>query len=497
MTAVLDFPSNAETINWTDAPVPLGESLPSVPQFDMRILPKKLGRYAVDVAERMGCPIDFPAVAAIVALGSAIGARVCLKPYSKGTWYVPANVWAVIISPPSAIKSPPVLEMLRPLKEMDKHAADEYAKHIRNYEILKKAYDAEVTKLAKTDKAAAVAVVPPEEPKMTRYLVNDSTYEMLVAIAAANPDGFMVWRDELIGWFNSLNKENQKEARGLYLSGWNGNDGYATDRIGRGHVRADRICLSLIGTIQPSVLRQIVQDAVSGGVGDDGLVARFQLAIYPDPITKWHKVDRHPDLEAMNYYEDLVKRLTALDPKSVGAEVNMDGTAYLSFDDEAQAIFDHWRDKLEARFRTTDSDEHPAMLAHLGKYRSLVPKLALIFHLTANGIGDVDKKAVVRAIAMTQYLEAHARRMYHTATNRAQQSAIALSNKIKAGKLRDGFTRSEVLVKEWSGLRSADEVNIAVNVLSDMRWIKPCEDRSTGGRPSTNYYINPKVSRAA
>ncbi|MBT8004754.1 MAG: hypothetical protein HN578_17735, partial [Rhodospirillales bacterium] len=35
---------------------------------------------------------------------------------------------------------------------------------------------------------------------MTRYVVNDSTYEMLVKIADANPNGFLVFRDELSGW---------------------------------------------------------------------------------------------------------------------------------------------------------------------------------------------------------------------------------------------------------------------------------------------------------
>jgi hypothetical protein len=38
-----------------------------------------------------------------------------------------------------------------------------------------------------------------------------------------------------------------------------------------------------------------------------------------------------------------------------------------------------WRTDLEARLR--DSDEHPIMVAHLSKYRSLMPSLALIFHM--------------------------------------------------------------------------------------------------------------------
>lgn len=402
----------------------------------------------------------------------------------------------MVVSPPSAVKSPPLSEMLRPLYEMDKAAAEHYRLALEQYQIDKAIYDNAV-KAAIRGGAAPVVLSAPVEPAMTRYIVNDSTYEMLVAIAAANPGGFLVWRDELVGWFHSLNKENQKEARGLYLTGWSGTEGYATDRIGRGHVRADRVNLSLLGTIQPNVLRQIVYDAVAGGGADDGLVARFQLAVYPDPLKAFIKVDRNPDWPSMQHYEGLIRKFVTLNPASVGASVGLDGVAYLPFDSDAQKIFDDWRQALEDRIRNPDAEEHPAMLAHLGKYRSLFPKLALVLHLTAGHSGPIGKNAAQRAVVWTDYLEAHARRIYHTATNRATQSAVALANKIKAGRLASGFTRSDILVKEWAGLRTAEEVGTALTILRDMNWLSVIEDRSTGGRPAERYYISPKVKRAA
>ena len=481
--------------DWPD-PQKLDESLPPVPPFPIKLLPKRIAAYVQDVAERMSCPVDFPAIAAMVALASALGSRVCCKPYANGTWFVPAGAWGMVVSPPSAIKSPPLSEMLRPLYEMDKAAAEQYRLALEQYQINKAIHDNAV-KAAIRGGAAPVGLSAPVEPAMTRYIVNDSTYEMLVAIAAANPGGFLVWRDELVGWFHSLNKENQKEARGLYLTGWSGTEGYATDRIGRGHVRADRVNLSLLGTIQPNVLRQIVYDAVAGGGADDGLVARFQLAVYPDPLKAFVKVDRNPDWPSMQHYEGLIRTFVTLDPASVGASVGLDGVAYLPFDSDAQQIFDDWRQALEDRIRNPDAEEHPAMLAHLGKYRSLFPKLALVLHLAAGHSGPIGKTAAQRAVVWTVYLEAHARRIYHTATNRAMQSAVALANKIKAGKLAPGFTRSDILVKEWAGLRTAEEVGTALAVLRDMNWLSVTEDRSTGGRPAERHYISPKVKRAA
>jgi hypothetical protein len=481
-----------------DVPEPkaLSENLPPVHSFHLGLLPKTIGDYVQDVAERMNCPLDFPAIAAMVSLATAIGSRIHCKPYRNGTWMVPAGAWGMVVNPPSAIKSPPLSEMLRPLYLMDKDAASQYAKGMEQYEIEKQIYDSKVKAAVKAG-SAPTGLIAPTEPKMTRYVVNDSTYEMLVSIAAANPNGFLIWRDELVGWFHSLNKENQKEARGLYLTGWSGTEGYATDRIGRGHLRAERVNLSLLGTIQPNVLRQIVYDAVAGGGGDDGLVARFQLAVYPDPVRTYVKVDRHPNLQAMQYYEGLIRHLAALDLVSIGASFTPDGTPYLPFDEDAQVIFDDWRQQHENRILPADSEEHPAMLAHLGKYRSLFPKLALILHLAAGKTGPICGWAANRAKAWTMYLEGHARRIYHTATNRAMQSAVALANKIKAGKLVDGFTRSDVLVKEWAGLRTAEEVNTALTVLLDGNWLTVTVDRSTGGRPAERHHISPKVKRAA
>lgn len=485
----------ANSIDWVELE-PLDDPLPKVTPIPVLLLPHSISAYVVDVATRMTCPVEFPAIGGMLALASVIGSKISCRPYRDNPWMVPAGAWGMLVSQPSQLKTPPLAEMLRPLKALDRAAAAKFDKENSQYQIDRALYDKAVKDAIKQN-SNVVGMEPPAEPKMRRFLVNDSTYEMLVAIARANPNGFLVFRDELQGWFHSLNKENQKEARGLYLTGWSGTEDYATDRIGRGHVRADRVNISLIGTIQPNVIRCIVYDAVSGGVGDDGLVARFQLAVYPDPITEFKYRGGRANIEAAEQYEALISQLAELDPKNVGCHFTLDGQAYLHFCDDAQLLFDSWRESLENRIRNPKSDEHPVMLAHLGKYRSLVPKLALIIHLSEGGVGDISTTAVKKAIGWVKVLEGHARRIYHTATNRTMQSALALAAKIENGALKTGFTSSHILTKEWSGLRTAEEVNTALTVLEDRGWLISMCDRNTGGRPSVRYYINPKVRKAA
>jgi hypothetical protein len=171
-----------------DGPEPqeLTETLPPVPEFELRMLPKTIAAYVKDVAERMSCPVDFPAVAAMVSLGAAIGSRIHCQPYSKGNWMVPAGAWGMVVSPPSAIKSPPLSEMLRPLHQLDKAAASKYAADVVKYDMLKQIHDNAVKASIKSG-LLPIGLVPPAEPVLTRYIVNDSTYEKLIEIAAANP----------------------------------------------------------------------------------------------------------------------------------------------------------------------------------------------------------------------------------------------------------------------------------------------------------------------
>ena len=60
---------------WPD-PQPLPDVLPPVLAFDPAILPMSLRGWIEDIAERVQCPLDYPAVGATVALAAVVGRRV-------------------------------------------------------------------------------------------------------------------------------------------------------------------------------------------------------------------------------------------------------------------------------------------------------------------------------------------------------------------------------------------------------------------------------------
>ena len=104
--------------------------------------------------------------------------------------------------------------------------------------------------------------------------------------------------------------------------------------------------------------------------------------MWPDNVPPWDNVDRSPDIEARNRAFAIFDAIDSISPQFLGLETpENDGIPALRFDPEAQEFFDRWRDRLETRLRSSELQGRPAFESHLAKFRSLVPSLALLFHL--------------------------------------------------------------------------------------------------------------------
>jgi putative DNA primase/helicase len=339
------------------------------------------------------------------------------------------------------------------------------------------------------------------EPKERRHLVNDVTVEKLGELLAENPNGLTLFRDELTGLFRTMDKQGHESDRGFLLECWNGSNSYTFDRIGRGKTHIPSACLALFGTIQPGPLAKYLRGSFSGEDAD-GFIPRFQVMVYPDPPPKFINVDRYPDSEAKNKAYAVFQAIDQLDPAALGCEVDEDsGIPFVRFADDAQDFFDEWRVALENRLRLGTLSS--VLTCHLAKYRSLMPSLALVFHLVdavncpdLKAIGPVSRASAMSAAAWCDLLEAHARRVYQSAMDGDPDDAIRLAERIKES-LPNPFTYRIVVKKGWSGLGTNEEVRKAVGILEDRGWVKvvevPADDPLGRGRPSEQVWIHPKL----
>jgi putative DNA primase/helicase len=243
-------------------------------------------------------------------------------------------------------------------------------------------------------------------------------------------------------------------------------------------------------------VQSYVRDAVAGGVGDDGLLQRFGLAVWPDIDGDFKLVDRWPDTAAKQRAWAVFERLNQLHPATDTEPQEW------RFSPAAQDLYREWVVPFESEIR---GDElHPALVSHLAKYRKLIPALALIFALvdTPDSGNFIHEAELIRAMAWGDYLRSHAERLYSAAVIPETAGAHALLAKIKAGKLHDSegvlldaFEPWRVSTKGWARLTSPDEVRKAANVLADYGWLarEVTAPSARGGRPGERFLIHPML----
>lgn len=494
--------ASQEIGSWPDLQ-PLPDALPSVPAFDPQFLPAVLRPWVMDISERMQCPPDFPAVSAITVAGSIIGRQLGIRPKRHDDWTVLANTWGACIGRPGMLKTPAMSEPMKMMDRLEIAAKKLYDTDIMGFEadqmVAKaeaKAAEKEIADAVKSGdmqvalkKAGESLKSRRDAPLRRRYKTSDPTVEKLGELLGENPRGMLLFRDELVGFLSALDKEGREGSRQFYLESWNGNGRFTFDRIGRGTVDIEAACVSILGAIQPGPLSDYMRRAV--GSGDDGLIQRFQLLVWPDLRGKFRNVDRWPDTSAKTRAWECYQRLDALDPGCFGAVLEEEEIPYLRFDDEAQELFDIWRSELEVRLRSGNLPE--AFESHLAKYRSLAPKLALIFHIIDGASGSVTHASLVRALAWCEYLEDHARRVYAHALHGEVANAIEISRHLIAGDLESPFTARQIYLKGWKGL-DPKTTPPALEVLEDLGWLKSVHI-TTAGRPRRDYLINPRLPK--
>ena len=500
MTSAAAWPRESGRF-WLD-PEPIPSALPAVDALEAELLPKALRAWVMDIAERIQCPPDFPAAGALVVAASIIGRQICIRPKRRDDWAVVPNLWGAIIGRPGALKTPALMEPMRQLDRLELHAREEHERDLAEF----KAGEL-VRKVERKEAAAAIKEATGEErkrlarqtvagdgvaePTRRRYRTSDCTMEKLGELLRDNPRGVLVFRDELTGWLSSLDREGREGTRAFFLEAWNGTGRFTFDRIGRGTVEVDAACVSILGSIQPGPLAEYLASARRGGRGDDGLLQRFQILVWPDASPAWNNVDEWPDNIARQAAREALDRLNNINTEALGARQDEgDSIPSIRFSAAGQEVFDDWRDNLETKLRS--GDLAPAFEAHIAKYRSLMPSMALIFHLLDEPAGGpVSEAATVRAAAMCVYLESHARRLYSPALDPALLAARELDRHMLNGDLPNEFTARDVYRHHWH-LLYKENVNLALEWLADAGRVRPSKVEQ-GGRPKTLWTINPAL----
>ena len=504
---VYDPTAEAEAVDTSDGtaqdwpkPQALPSALPPVAPFDVEALPDALRPFVEDTAARLQCPIEFCAAAAITAAGGLIGRAVGLAPKTSDPWREFPNLWACAVGQPSAMKSPALSEMLAPLHALEAEEREAWQPRLEQYErdlarweietkAAKQTMHSEAVKAHKAGEQAELGELPeePEKPICPRIVVSDATIEAVVRIAAGNPRGLLMVRDELAGWLATFKKAGREADRAFYLEAASGKNSITVDRKGDGSLFADPLALAVVGSIQPGPLHKLVADASESTEGNDGLLQRFGLLVWPDlPECEFRVNDAKPDREARLLYVKTMKHLRTIETEWT------EEAGLLRFTPEARKLWQGWYEAEMNELRAGDVPD--ALHAHRVK---LAGKTCLGLALICECCDTPEPRAVgltacKRAIRFTEILKTHAARLYAPQVSPDVEVCRLLVKKIQAGKLGDKFTCRDVYRHGWTGLKQPETIFRVCRRLCDMGWLF-AKETAGEGRPSESYAVNPQL----
>lgn len=333
-------------------------------------LPEVLQKIIYEVSQAHQCNMDFPATAALCAIGSAVGTRASVRWKSYTNF---PNAWTIMVGYSSDKKSQPTKWMMQPIIDINGKLVTEYKEALRQ---------------CKHDLEA-------ERPTERRICTQDFTPEKLFTVLVENPNGVCLYRDEIKGMFKDINRYHNSGFVQQLLSIFD-NGPIDIMRSTKEPIFSRRSFLNIIGTIQPSELASLIGNPEFMG---NGLNQRFNF-VYPEASNKPAFCnDFVVSPLVVNAWNSYVRQLYYEFPLREFPLSNEAAVKYREYyDRNEQMMFDHRDD--------------PYVAAIYGKLRIQVLRYALLTAITHGDNEPISGEDMRYSIECMNYFEHTAQKVY-------------------------------------------------------------------------------------
>jgi Protein of unknown function (DUF3987) len=355
-------------------------------EVDESCLPATILRFAKAEAARLAVDPVGIASAALAVCSGVISDDWEVRLKQHDPWSQQARLWVGIVDRPGSKKTEQLRSAKRPVDRIEGELRREYQAAYAEYQEQHAAWK----KLPKKERESQDEPKPPTEPRIT---TQDATIEAYSELLKTTPK-IIALLDELAGFLGSLDRyaagkggTGRSHAIELYEGGPR-----RIDRVLRGSVFVANWSAVVIGAIQPEKLKGLVTD-----LSTDGLLQRFMI-IAPSHVLPANPDDddRPADRAALEAYEQLVRRLRALQPPPrVGDGLLSNGYLQVWAGAEAQP---HRRRLFRLVERIEVDPNLPTALREtVSKWRGLLARLALTFHCIGLAEGTIADQATLSA----------------------------------------------------------------------------------------------------
>ena len=315
---------------------------------------------------------------------------------------------------------------------------------------------------------------------------NVTIEKIATLLATAAPKGVLVVRDELAGWIEGMTAYNDA-GRAFWIEAYGGRP-YRVERQKHPEpIVIPQLAVSVYGGTQPDRLAHLMRGA------DDGLLARH-LWTWPDPIPfrLGRKTPEAPwALAALDRLRDL-----DLDPGEPPRPI------MVPMADQAREMIEEFGREMQQR----QSMAGGLLRSALGKARGHALRLAIVLEMLwwCGDDGKVlpaeisSRAFAAAAMLMTEFFLPMAERVYgDAAATTADRNAATLARWIISTGAAEVHVRRLQREVRLPGLRTADLIRAAADVLVEADWLRPPAPGSEfGQRGRVAYAVNPRLREA-
>ncbi|KQR77595.1 DUF3987 domain-containing protein [Rhizobium sp. Leaf341] len=439
------------------------------PCLPLGILPPIIEEYALSQGDIMGVDPGGLAAAAIAVCAAATPDSITLKMKRHDDWQESPRLWVALVGNPSAKKSPIISAATRALRSLDDELVGTYLAEKRVWDGLDKA-----------GKAANRA------PPQIRTRIEDVTVEAAQEILKDSPEGVLLIRDELSGWFGSMERygtgKGASADRSFWLTAYNGGS-YSVNRVGRGVVSIPNLSVSMLGGIQPEAIKQIAKDSA-----DDGLLQR----LFPICMGAASVGQDVPPAAAVGQYGALVRDLYRTKRPLMGGL----SETTLKFDAAGQDLRQELAEKHH-ELATGWEILNKKLASHIGKYDGLFGRLCITFHcidFAGRPLPHVIPLETAQRAAefLHEFLFPHALAFYTNVLGMSDRhdallatAGWILTHEPESITVRD-VRRGDRIMREMD-VEDAEQI---LRKLDAMSWLDP---KPSARRDSVTYAVNPLV----
>jgi hypothetical protein len=394
--------------------------------FPIDIFPIDIQEYIVSHKNAMNYNADFVSIGIISAISIVVGNKLKLK--VKNGWNAPLIFWFAIVGDRGTMKSHPIAGTLKPIKEIDKKNYDLYINQLNDYNNLQE-------KEKKNE----------YKPEYKQIIVQDSTLEALHRVHRYNPRGIGLYKDELVGFINDMNKYRGGSDEQFWLESFN-NKSLIINRATKDPMLLENTCINIIGTIQPDVLISLASKHTDNGLLDRFLYTRTERDIHvlslddvDDSITEYYNNVINEFNTYFNYYKS--------------------GDEYiLTMTHEQMQIYRHY-DQLIVDMQKSDEETYQ-LASYLSKARTYFPRFVLlcaVLNMIEGNELQINDNCIHNAWKITDYFTRSARDLFsETVTkNEIMEIKSTLKGKTTPEKIR------ELIRKGLNNTQIAHELGIS------------------------------------